>query len=321
LNSKSSSRPIQISESDIEISPLKVSDNDNIKTVRTEVESKSLLRKNKTPFIKQKYLNKNLTGLKSKTTVHPSFNQILSHNVSPAEYLEQLSLKRSKKQSISLSTINSLSCCHNYSKICCNQSQCILQDRYISKNNCITNSAIFETKHPKYDSMNMLDFVDNTKIRINSDIEQVSNNSLQKSNLTFLSSRLKEHYIEDIFKSDNNFFNEMNNYPTILDCLKKDKMHPLLQIEERKVSKKIKRKEAEFYKIMKIKNEMYKRKYHSILKFKDVYNSESLSIDDRGDLRMELSRRRAERLNKLLPMQSTRLLQSAFQEVVNEYVN
>lgn len=41
-------------------------------------------------------------------------------------------------------------------------------------------------------------------------------------------------------------------------------------------------------------------------------------VDEEGDLRTELSRRRAERLNRAVPIQSARLLQSAFKGVVNE---
>lgn len=43
-------------------------------------------------------------------------------------------------------------------------------------------------------------------------------------------------------------------------------------------------------------------------------------VDEEADLRTELSRRRAERLNRTVPIQSARLLQSAFKGVVNEYV-
>lgn len=45
---------------------------------------------------------------------------------------------------------------------------------------------------------------------------------------------------------------------------------------------------------------------------------EDLTVDEEGDLRTELSRRRAERLNRAAPIQSARLLQSAFKGVVNE---
>ncbi|XP_012276733.1 serine/arginine repetitive matrix protein 1 isoform X2 [Orussus abietinus] len=44
------------------------------------------------------------------------------------------------------------------------------------------------------------------------------------------------------------------------------------------------------------------------------------TVDEDGDLRAELSRRRAERLNRAVPIQSARLLQSAFKGVVNEVV-
>lgn len=45
---------------------------------------------------------------------------------------------------------------------------------------------------------------------------------------------------------------------------------------------------------------------------------EDITIDEEGDLRAELSRRRAERLNRTVPIQSARLVQSAFKGVVNE---
>ncbi|XP_012534565.1 serine/arginine repetitive matrix protein 1 isoform X2 [Monomorium pharaonis] len=101
--------------------------------------------------------------------------------------------------------------------------------------------------------------------------------------------------------------------------------------EKEKFSKKKKKRDKELYQVGKLKNELPLserigkdkkcKKRKDIVSEKDVDTVfEDVTIEEEGDLRMELSRRRAERLNRTVPIQSARLVQSAFKGVVNEAV-
>lgn len=99
--------------------------------------------------------------------------------------------------------------------------------------------------------------------------------------------------------------------------------------EKEKSSKKKKKRDKELYQVGKLKNELPLSerigKDKKCKKRKDIVPEpdvdaifEDITIDEEGDLRTELSRRRAERLNRTVPIQSARLVQSAFKGVVNE---
>ncbi|XP_014482675.1 PREDICTED: neurofilament heavy polypeptide-like [Dinoponera quadriceps] len=104
--------------------------------------------------------------------------------------------------------------------------------------------------------------------------------------------------------------------------------------EKEKPSKKRKKRDKELYQVGKLKNELPLSerigKDKKCKKRKEIVSDgpsedvdaifEDLAIDEEGDLRAELSRRRAERLNRTVPIQSARLVQSAFKGVVNEVV-
>ncbi|XP_032662572.1 serine/arginine repetitive matrix protein 1-like isoform X2 [Odontomachus brunneus] len=106
------------------------------------------------------------------------------------------------------------------------------------------------------------------------------------------------------------------------------------KVEKEKPSKKRKKRDKELYQVGKLKNELPLSerigKDKKCKKRKDIVSDgpsedvdaifEDLAIDEEGDLRAELSRRRAERLNRAVPIQSARLVQSAFKGVVNEVV-
>ncbi|XP_011704851.1 PREDICTED: peptidyl-prolyl cis-trans isomerase CYP95-like isoform X2 [Wasmannia auropunctata] len=100
---------------------------------------------------------------------------------------------------------------------------------------------------------------------------------------------------------------------------------------EKEKSKKKKKRDKELYQVGKLKNELPLSerigKDKKCKKRKDIISEqdmdaifEDITVDDEGDLRAELSRRRAERLNRTVPIQSARLVQSAFKCVVNEAV-
>ncbi|XP_015589891.1 serine/arginine repetitive matrix protein 1 isoform X3 [Cephus cinctus] len=103
-----------------------------------------------------------------------------------------------------------------------------------------------------------------------------------------------------------------------------------VKIEKEKPSKKKKKRDKELYQVGKLKNELPLSerigKEKKCKKHKDVDGPneevetiiEDLTVDEEGDLRAELSRRRAERLNRTAPIQSARLVQSAFKGVVSE---
>ncbi|KAG7212858.1 hypothetical protein KM043_002211 [Ampulex compressa] len=104
--------------------------------------------------------------------------------------------------------------------------------------------------------------------------------------------------------------------------------------EKDRLLKKKKKRDKEIYQVGKLKNELPLSerigKDKKCKKRKDVITDgpsedveaifEDIVVDEEGDLRTELSRRRAERLNRTVPIQSARLVQSAFQGVVNEVV-
>ncbi|KAL6264591.1 hypothetical protein P5V15_004693 [Pogonomyrmex californicus] len=103
------------------------------------------------------------------------------------------------------------------------------------------------------------------------------------------------------------------------------------KIEKEKSLKKKKKRDKELYQVGKLKSELPLSerigKDKKCKKRKDIVSEqdmdtiyEDVTIDEEGDLRTELSRRRAERLNRTVPIQSARLVQSAFKGVVNEAV-
>lgn len=100
--------------------------------------------------------------------------------------------------------------------------------------------------------------------------------------------------------------------------------------EKEKSSKKKKKRDKELYQVGKLKSELPLserigkdkkcKKRKDIVPEPEVVDAifEDTAIDKEGDLRAELSRRRAERLNRTVPIQSARLVQSAFKGVVSE---
>lgn len=100
------------------------------------------------------------------------------------------------------------------------------------------------------------------------------------------------------------------------------------KMEKEKSLKKKKKRDKELYQVGKLKNELPLSerigKDKKCKKRKEIVSEENVDtifediVDEEGDLRTELSRRRAERLNRTVPIQSARLVQSAFKGVVNE---
>ncbi|XP_076296667.1 uncharacterized protein LOC143216954 isoform X1 [Lasioglossum baleicum] len=104
--------------------------------------------------------------------------------------------------------------------------------------------------------------------------------------------------------------------------------------EKDRTSKKKKKRDKELYQVGKLKSELPLSerigKDKKCKKRKDIISDgpsddmdaifEDITVDEESDLRTELSRRRAERLNRTVPIQSARLVQSAFKGVVNEVV-
>ena len=96
--------------------------------------------------------------------------------------------------------------------------------------------------------------------------------------------------------------------------------------------KRRRKKDKEIYQVGKLKSDIplservikekkiKKRKVETMVEGSSEVETvvEEMTVDEEGDLRTELSRRRAERLNRNAPMHSARLLQSAFKGVVNE---
>lgn len=102
----------------------------------------------------------------------------------------------------------------------------------------------------------------------------------------------------------------------------------LQKTEKEKSLKKKKRRDKELYQV-KLKTELPLSerigKDKKCKKHKEIISDEDvdtifgdIAIDEEGDLRAALSRKRAEKLNRTVPIQSARLVQSAFKGVVNE---
>ncbi|KAL0112365.1 hypothetical protein PUN28_012001 [Cardiocondyla obscurior] len=218
----------------------------------------------------------------------------------------------------------------------------------ISKESVDTiNDPVLEARRKKFESTRPIDPVNaNKKIKLSkkhtasTKIEPLEGTEIQLSSSRRTNKTLEEYDVQkiDLCLEGDYELEECeeevieNTSPstfttTLNTCIDPEPQKP----EKEKSSKKKKKRDKELYQVGKLKNELPLSerigKDKKCKKRKDIIVEpdmdaifEDITIDEEGDLRTELSRRRAERLNRTVPMQSARLVQSAFKGVVSEAV-
>ncbi|CAD6220371.1 GSCOCG00005024001-RA-CDS [Cotesia congregata] len=191
---------------------------------------------------------------------------------------------------------------------------------------------VLEARRRKFESTKLIDPVnDNKKIKLSRKLEEEENVEEEK-----LEDDVEEGEVQEI-SDEEKIENEEVQEEDVALCL--DESYDLDELEEHvsdeavfetvKVEKKVKKKkkkDKEIYQVGKLKELPLSERLGKEKKCKkrkeydgkaEEGNCEEV-VDEEADLRTELSRRRAERLNRNAPIQSARLLQSAFKGVVNE---
>lgn len=212
----------------------------------------------------------------------------------------------------------------------------------------IINDPVLEARRKKFESTRPIDPINaNKKIKLNKKentnkkIELVEGDvqigNVRKVNKITEDYDIQEtdlcldtHYEFEEFEQSMESASPIAITSSVNPCLDLETQNP----EKEKSSKKKKKRDKELYQVGKLKNELPLSerigKDKKCKKRKDVISDgssedmdaifEDLVVDKESDLRTELSRRRAERLNRTVPIQSARLVQSAFKGVVNEVV-
>ncbi|XP_072762176.1 uncharacterized protein [Anoplolepis gracilipes] len=201
---------------------------------------------------------------------------------------------------------------------------------------------VLEARRKKFESTRPIDPVNaNKKIKLSK--KHTTNTKVESSEGTEipLGSRkatktIEEFDVQEIDCLADYEFEEFeetveNTSPTIITSSINTCIDVEQKPEKEKSLKKKKKRDKELYQVGKLKSELPLSerigKDKKCKKRKEMVSEESMdsifediAVDEEGDLRAELSRRRAERLNRTVPIQSARLVQSAFKGVVNEVV-
>lgn len=204
----------------------------------------------------------------------------------------------------------------------------------------IISDPVLEARKKKFESMRPIDPVNaNKRIKLskkhttNTKVEPSEGAEIQLSNARKTNKNVEEYDVQemDLCLEVDYEFEECeeameNTSPSAFTSTINIEAEP--QKTEKEKSKKKKKRDKELYQVGKLKNELPLSerigKDKKCKKRKDIVTEdvdaifEDIAIDEEGDLRAELSRRRAERLNRTVPIQSARLVQSAFKGVVNE---
>jgi len=205
------------------------------------------------------------------------------------------------------------------------------------------NDPILEARRKKFESTRPIDPVNaNKKIKLSkkhtttTKVEPSEGTEIQLSGARRTNKTVEEYDVQEmdlclevdyeLEKCEETMENTSQSVftSTINTCVEAE----LQKTEKEKSSKKKKKRDKELYQVGKLKSELPLSerigKDKKCKKRKDIVSEdmdaifEDITIDEEGDLRAELSRRRAERLNRTVPIQSARLVQSAFKGVVNE---
>ncbi|KAK0165756.1 hypothetical protein PV328_004250 [Microctonus aethiopoides] len=212
-----------------------------------------------------------------------------------------------------------------------------------------TNDPVLEARKRKFESTRPIDPVnDNKKIKLcrkelssTTKLFKIMERIVEMDSPTRNTREISENEYElpeaELCLDDNYDFDELEEHVSsesasanaVTICVEE----PPVKIEKERVKKK-KKKDKELYQVGKLKSgelplserigkekKCKKRKEINVESVKeDTDGALDDLVDEEADLRTELSRRRAERLNRTVPIQSARLLQSAFKGVVNEVV-
>lgn len=197
------------------------------------------------------------------------------------------------------------------------------------------NDPVREARKKKFESTRPIDPIHaNKKIKLSKKVvakaeSPVEAKEVRSSEVRKASKSLEEEYVAhpETFTSENtyefeDFEGAENTSPSAVNtCTDMEPRKPEKEKKKRKHDK-------ELYQVGKLKNELPLserigkdkkcKKRKETVSEENVEVFEDMAVEEEGDLRAELSRRRAERLNRTVPMQSARLVQSAFKGVVNE---
>ncbi|XP_026672227.1 serine/arginine repetitive matrix protein 1-like [Ceratina calcarata] len=213
----------------------------------------------------------------------------------------------------------------------------------------VISDSVLEARRRKFESTRPIDPINaNKKIKLSKKdntskkVESFETGDVQSSNARKMNKIpedydvqetdlcLDTHYEFEDFEESVENTSPIGITSTVNSCMDLESQNP----EKERSSKKKKKRDKELYQVGKLKSELplserigkdkkcKKRKDHisdgSSEDMEAIF--EDLVVDKESDLRTELSRRRAERLNRTVPIQSARLVQSAFKGVVNEVV-
>ncbi|KOC58874.1 hypothetical protein WH47_01398 [Habropoda laboriosa] len=213
----------------------------------------------------------------------------------------------------------------------------------------IINDPVLEARRRKFESTRPIDPINaNKKIKLSKKentskkVDSLEGGEVQSGNVRKINKITEDYDIQetdlclDTHYEFDDFEESMENTSPIAITSSVNSCVDLetQKTEKEKSSKKKKKRDKELYQVGKLKNELPLSerigKDKKCKKRKDVTSDgssedmdaifEDLVVDKESDLRTELSRRRAERLNRTVPIQSARLVQSAFKGVVNEVV-
>lgn len=204
---------------------------------------------------------------------------------------------------------------------------------------------VLEARRKKFESTRPINPVNaNKKIKLskkhttNTKVESSEETEIQLDSIPVrkVKQTLEEYDVQEIdvcLESDYEFEEFEETIEDTLPSDVADSVNTCMDVEPQKVekeksSKKKKRRDKELYQV-KLKTELPLSerigKDKKCKKRKEIISDEDvdaifgdITIDEEGDLRAALSRKRAEKLNRAVPIQSARLVQSAFKGVVNE---
>jgi len=204
----------------------------------------------------------------------------------------------------------------------------------------IVNDPILEARRKKFESMRPIDPINaNKKIKLykkhtaSTKVEPAETTDIQLSGTKKLNKTIEEYNVQELLKASYEFENFEEAMKDASPSAISDPVNTCINVdlqktEKEKSMKKKRKRDKELYQVGKMKSELplserigkdkkcKKRKEISEGDVDTIF--EDMAVDEEGDLRTELSRRRAERLNRTVPIQSARLVQSAFKGVVNE---
>ncbi|XP_076762267.1 uncharacterized protein LOC143430147 isoform X2 [Xylocopa sonorina] len=213
----------------------------------------------------------------------------------------------------------------------------------------IINDPVLEARRRKFQSTRPIDPITaNKKIKLSrkentiKKVESLEGGDVQSGNARKMNKVSEDYDIQETdlcldthyefkeFEESVKNISSIGITTSVNSCMELEIQNP----EKERSSKKKKKRDKELYQVGKLKSELPLSerigKDKKCKKRNDAISDgssedmdaifEDLVVDKESDLRTELSRRRAERLSRTVPIQSARLVQSAFKGVVNEVV-